>query len=54
MKKLLSLVLIIALGTPLFAAEVPESRKLLIPERKVTFYQVNKAPVLDGLFTAVA
>ncbi|MBO7741769.1 MAG: hypothetical protein J6S21_04370, partial [Victivallales bacterium] len=48
MKKFFAMLLLLALSGAVWAADVAESRKLLIPERKVTFYQVSKAPVLDG------
>ena len=51
MKKFLAMMFLAALMLPLCAQDVPESRKLLMPGKQITFYQLSKAPVLDGDFS---
>ena len=50
MKRIFAVILM-SLGTLLVAQEVPESRKVVLPGRQITFYKIDKSPVLDGDFS---
>ncbi|MBO7742068.1 MAG: DUF4091 domain-containing protein [Victivallales bacterium] len=51
MKKIFGFLLFAAVSAALLAADMPESRKLFLPGRQITFYKIDKSPVLDGDFS---